>query len=252
MGTGTSQGVPVIGCDCPVCRSADPRDQRLRTSVLISNDSRHVVIDTGPDFRQQMLRTGLQQLEAVLLTHEHNDHVIGLDDVRPFNFRAQKDMPVFAMQRVLNEVKSRFRYIFESNYPGVPRLELQAISEQTQFELAGMQFQPILVWHGKMSVLGFRIGEFTYITDAKTIDEPEFDKIKGTRYLVLNALHHREHHSHLNLNEALDIIHKIQPEKAFLTHVSHHMGLAAEMEEQLPANVQLAYDGQELWFTQGR
>lgn len=208
-----------------------------------------MVVDTGPDFRQQMLRVGISSLEAVLLTHEHNDHVIGLDDVRPFNFRSGRDMPVLALPRVLGEVKKRFSYIFDAKaYPGIPRLNLRPIDKDQPFDIGGMHFQPILVNHGKLPILGFRLGDLTYITDAKTIDESELEKVRGSKYLVLNALHHKEHHSHLNLEQALDIIYNIKPERAFLTHISHRMGKRAEVEKQLPDNVHLAYDGQELWF----
>ncbi|MEM1318701.1 MAG: MBL fold metallo-hydrolase [Bacteroidota bacterium] len=244
MGTGTSQGVPIIACNCKVCTSEDQRDKRLRCSILLTLNQKNVVIDAGPDFRQQMLRTGVRSLEAVLLTHEHNDHVIGLDDVRPFNFRQRQAMPIYAVPRVQKEVKSRFSYVFQpSPYPGAPNLELKHMDKSQPFEIAGMHFQPIEVMHGKMPVLGFRVGDFTYITDAKTISPEELDKVRGTRLLVLNALHHKEHHSHLNLEQALAIINEVQPEQAYLTHISHQMGRHDEISELLPPGVALAYDG---------
>jgi len=247
LGSGTSQGVPIIGCDCAVCQSKDPRDKRLRVSILISKEDKNIVVDVGPDFRQQMLRAKVKNLEAVLLTHEHNDHIIGLDDVRPFNFRAWSDMPVYATDRVQKELKTRFAYIFAENpYPGAPMLELHTITKEKTFEVEGIEIIPIEVMHGKLSVLGFRIGDFTYLTDMKTIAEEELEKVKGSKVLVLNALHHNVHHSHLNLKEALEFIKLVQPEEAYLTHVSHRMGLYEEVSKNLPENVYLAYDGLKL------
>lgn len=244
LGTGTSQGVPVIGCDCEVCQSQDHRDTRLRTSILIQIDDLNLVVDVGPDFRQQMLRTRIQKLDAVLITHEHNDHVIGMDDVRPFNFRSGKDLPVYALDRVQKDLRSRFSYVFEDNpYPGAPRVELHTISKKKAFQVENITIQPVEVIHGQISVLGFRINNFTYITDAKTIEAEELEKIKGTEVLVLNALIQKEHHSHLNLSEALEIIEIIKPKRAYLTHVSHRMGITATVEQLLPENVSFAYDG---------
>lgn len=244
LGTGTSQGVPVIGCDCEVCQSNDPRDTRLRTSVLLQINNFNIVIDVGPDFRQQMLRTEIKNLDGVLITHEHNDHIIGMDDVRPFNFRSGKDMPVYASKRVQKELKERFSYVFEENpYPGAPRIQLHLIQEDQSFKLENITIQPIQVMHGKMPVFGFRIDDFTYITDAKTIEPAELEKIKGTKVLVLNALIQKEHHSHLNLSQALDLIDIIQPKQAYLTHMSHRMGTTASVEPLLPENVVFAYDG---------
>jgi len=243
LGTGTSQGVPIIGCDCEVCLSADPKDQRLRTSIMISEGERNVVIDTGPDFRQQMLRTGIRRLDGILITHEHNDHVVGLDDIRPFNFRQRCSMPVYARVNVLEELSARFSYVFAANpYPGAPSVERHPIHKEHPFSVAGIPFVPIEVMHGKMSVLGFRIGDLAYITDAKVIAEEELNKIRGSRTLILNALHHKEHHSHLNLKEALAIIEEVNPENAYLIHISHHMGLSKEVNAMLPKGVQLAYD----------
>lgn len=248
LGTGTSQGVPIIGCDCEVCTSEDPRDKRLRPSVLISKDDTNILVDIGPDFRQQILTNGIKNLQAILLTHEHNDHVIGLDDVRPFNFIYKKNMPVYCVERVAEDLKKRFAYVFDAApYPGAPRIEINLINGQDAFKVADLDVLPIEVFHGKLSVLGFRFDDFTYITDAKTFPESSIEKIKGTKILVLNALHHNVHHSHLNLTEALDFIKFIQPEKAFLLHISHHMGLHEAVNATLPENVSLAYDGLEVW-----
>ena len=216
--------------------------------MLVQSEDTTIVIDTGPDFRQQMLRTGAKRLDAVLLTHEHNDHIIGIDDVRPFNFRQKQDIPVYADVRVQAELKKRFEYIFSENpYPGIPQLSLHTISKDQAFTINKIPISPIEVIHGKLPVLGFRFGDVTYITDARTIAEAEMKKIKGTRILVLNALHHFEHYSHLNLAGALEVIEALEPEQTYLTHVSHHMGLAATINSKLPSNVQLAYDEQYFW-----
>jgi len=244
LGTGTSQGIPIIGSSHPVCLSTDPKDKRLRVSVLIEWDDHTIVVDCGPDFRQQMLRENVQSLDAVLLTHEHNDHIIGLDDVRPFNFKMRKDMPVFATARVGEDLRQRFAYIFAAQrYPGAPMVKLETISKDNSFVIDDLVIQPIEVIHGKLPILGFRFGSFTYLTDVKTISVEELEKIKGTRYLVLNALHHTEHYSHLNLTQALELAEKIQPEHTYLTHISHRMGKYQEVSKDLPEGVQLAYDG---------
>lgn len=244
LGTGTSQGVPIIGCDCEVCTSSDPRDNRLRTSLLVTHEGRNVVIDVGPDFRQQMLRAKVKRLDAVVLTHEHNDHIIGLDDVRPFNFLQNEHMPLLGTKPVLQEVRQRFSYIFEKNpYPGAPMIAPKPISKADDFTVAGIPFQPIEVMHGNLPVLGFRINDFAYLTDMKTIDEVEKQKLAGVKTLVLNALHHAWHHSHLNLEEALAFIEEIKPEQAWLTHISHRMGLHEAVSKQLPKGVGLAWDG---------
>jgi len=248
LGTGTSQGVPIIGCDCEVCTSTDVKDNRLRPAILLSHQNINLAVDIGPDFRQQMLRVGITELEAVLITHEHNDHVIGLDDVRPFNFRSKKDMPIYATVPVQNQLRERFDYIFSSNYPGIPRLQLHTIEHAKPFEVGGISILPIEVIHGRLPVLGFRFGEFTYITDAKTISEESLAMIAGTKYLVLNALHHNSHYAHLNLEEALALAKQLDAEHTYFTHISHHMGLNAKINKQLPANVSLAYDGLEIEF----
>lgn len=233
----------MVGCDCKVCTSSDPRDNRLRCSVLIQSEHTSLVIDIGPDFRQQMLRAKPERVDAILITHEHNDHVIGMDEVRPFNFKQKMELPVFAQDHVCKEIKGRFDYIFqESPYPGAPRLKLISLDPTQIFQLGDLSITPIPIQHGKIEILGFRVGDFTYITDAKIIPEASYDLIKGTETLVINALHHSEHHSHLNLEQSLKEIERINPTQAYLTHVSHYMGIAAEVNEKLPHNVQLAYD----------
>ncbi|MCB9284831.1 MAG: MBL fold metallo-hydrolase [Lewinellaceae bacterium] len=244
LGTGTSQGVPVIGCDCPVCRSADPRDYRLRTSLLVEWAGTKIAIDAGPDFRQQMLREGVHELHAVLLTHEHNDHIIGLDDVRPFNFRQQKNMPIYGLPRVLDDVRARFAYVFEANpYPGAPRMKLFPIQALVPFSVNELPILPFSIWHGGMDILGFRFGPFTYITDMKTISGESMKAIKGTEILVVNALHHTPHYSHLNLEEAIQFVEEVRPREAYFTHISHHMGRYSDIARQLPSGMFLAYDG---------
>lgn len=247
LGTGTSQGVPVIGCDCPVCSSLDFRDKRLRSAIHLDINGKSIVIDTGPDFRTQMLREKINTLDAVIFTHEHKDHTAGLDDIRPYNFMQKKDMPVFATKKVLSQIKREFSYIFEEvKYPGVPKVMTHEISKTTAFEVEGIPFTPIEVMHYRLPVLGFRIGDFTYITDAKTIAKEEMEKIKGTKYLVLNALQTTHHISHFTLQEAIDMVNFIQPEKAYFTHISHKLGSHAEVEAILPEHIRLAYDGLKL------
>lgn len=243
LGTGTSQGIPVIGSTHPVCLSNDPKDTRLRVSVLVQWEGHNLVIDCGPDFRQQMLRNPIDSLDAILFTHEHSDHTAGLDDVRPFYFR-QGDVPLFAHQRVLEALKRRYDYIFTDGdkYPGVPTLSTHAITKDRTFDVMGKQVVPIEAMHADLPILGFRLGGFTYLTDVKTISTTELKKLKGTEVLVINALRHESHRSHLNLNEALDIITEIQPKKAYLTHISALLGFHEEVSKTLPKNVFLAYD----------
>jgi phosphoribosyl 1,2-cyclic phosphate phosphodiesterase len=244
LGTGTSQGIPVIGCKCPVCCSKDPLDKRLRTSALLSVGGENVVIDVGPDFRAQMLSAGIEDLEAAVITHEHNDHIIGLDDIRPFNFMRRRPLTVFATRRVQQALIERFQYVFDTNpYPGAPRVALANIDPDQPLEIGPFTLLPIKVNHGIMPVLGFRVDDFTYITDAKTIEPEELEKARFSKVLVLNALHLQPHHSHFNLEEALAIIDFLKPEKAYLTHISHHMGLHKAVNTLLPDGVKLAYDG---------
>lgn len=242
LGTGTSQGVPVIACACNVCLSGDRRDKRLRTSVFLEADGYNIIIDTGPDFRYQVLRAGISRLDAILYTHEHRDHIAGLDDVRSFNFKQKMAMPIYGNHQVIEQIKREFHYIFESSYPGIPRLEIHEIQNQG-FAVGNLPVLPIRVMHHKLPVFGFRIHDFTYITDANYIPEPEFDKVRGTKILVINALQKDDHLSHFTLNEALEVVDRVMPEKAYFTHISHNLGLHKDIAKELPANVMLAYDG---------
>ena len=244
LGTGTSQGVPVIACDCGVCLSPDIRDKRLRSSVMITINSLNYLIDCGHDFRQQMLREKIQDIRAILFTHEHKDHIAGMDDVRAFNFKHQKDMDVYCDMNVQKALLREFPYVFSDNkYPGVPEVNIHQINSNKSFNIDGNLFTPIEVMHYKLPVLGFRVNDLTYITDAKTISRKEIEKIKGTRVLVVNALRISEHISHFNLKEAISFINEVKPEVAYLTHVSHLMGRTEDVEKQLPDQVMLAYDG---------
>lgn len=243
LGTGTSTGVPVIACNCEVCRSTNPKNQRLRSSVYIESEKTKLVIDTGPDFRMQMLSQKLTDIDAVVFTHNHKDHTGGLDDIRPINFINKKVIDVYAELYVQKTLKMEYPYIFhDQDYPGVPQINLHTIDENP-FSIGDLDIIPIRVMHKNLPVLGYRIGDFTYITDANYIAPEELEKIKGSKYLVLNALRIESHYSHFSLSEALEMIKIIQPEKAYLTHISHHMGFYEEVEKSLPENVFLAYDG---------
>ena len=246
LGTGTSQGVPVITCDCEVCSSLDFRDKRFRSSIFVEVDQVSLVIDTGPDFRMQMLRAGVKKLDAILFTHEHKDHTAGLDDIRPFNFRQQKDMPIFGKLNVLEQIRKEFSYVFSANkYPGVPQIDPIEIDENP-FHLNGITITPIPVFHYKLPVLGFRIGDFSYITDANHIPEESYKLLEGTEILVLNALQQEPHISHFTLEEAIDQAKKIGAKQTYFTHISHRLGLHEQVCRNLPAGIQLAYDGLEL------
>lgn len=244
LGTGTSQGVPVIGCNCEVCTSADPRDNRLRTSGMLEVDGQTIVFDTGPDFRQQMLRAKPDNVDAVLFTHEHKDHIAGMDDIRPFNFKNRKPLDVFAHERVQAALKREFHYVFAADkYPGVPQVNLYDIHTNQSFMVGKTKVEPIEVFHYKMPVLGFRIRNFAYVTDAKTIAPEQLEKLQGLDVLVLNALRKKEHISHFNLEQAVDLAEKLQPKRAFFTHISHFMGRHEEVSKELPRDIALAYDG---------
>lgn len=245
LGTGTSQGIPVIGSEHPVCLSDNPKDKRLRVSVLLQWEDFNYVIDCGPDFRMQMLLNNVKHLNAVLLTHDHSDHTAGLDDIRPFCFKQGGEVTFYAEQNVFEALYKRFEYIFttENKYPGAPTIKEKRIAPQVHFEIGGKKVIPIRALHNTLPVLGFRIDGFTYLTDVKTIPVSEIEKIKGTDVLVLNALREEPHQSHLTLSEALDLIEKIKPKKAYLTHISHLLGFHDEVEARLPEGVHLGYDG---------
>jgi phosphoribosyl 1,2-cyclic phosphate phosphodiesterase len=242
LGTGTSQGVPVIACNCDVCLSENTKDKRLRTSILIEEKDQTIAIDAGPDFRQQMLRANVQKLDAVVFTHEHKDHIAGLDDVRAFNFK-QKEMPIYATEEVQKSLKREFFYAFaENKYPGVPLLELRTI-DTTPFKIGDVELNPIDVWHYKMPVKAFRINNFTYITDANKIEESEKAKIKGSEVIVVNALRKEAHISHFTLAEAIELLEELKPKKAYLTHISHLLGKHNEVQKELPDFIEIAFDG---------
>ena len=243
LGTGTSQGVPVIACSCAVCTSSDTRDKRLRSSILLQVDDKNIVIDSGPDFRYQMLRAGVVHLDALVFTHEHKDHTAGLDDIRAFNYKQGEAINVYAHKRVQDALKKEFSYIFAHHkYPGIPQLDLFEIGHHP-FEVAGVPFIPIEVMHFQLPVLGFRIADFTYITDAKTVSEEEKAKIKGSKVLVINALQLEKHISHFTLEEAVAFAQEIGAEKTYFTHISHRLGTHQKISELVPAGIELAYDG---------
>ena len=242
LGTGTSQGIPVVGSNHPVCKSVDPKDSRLRSSILIQWKSFNFVIDCGPDFRYQMLRTNCNKVDAVFFTHEHSDHVSGIDDLRPFYFN-HGDVNIYAHKRVLLNIKNRFSYIFnnDNNYPGVPVINPIEIDNNI-FKVNGLNIMPISVKHNKLQVFGYRLEDFAYITDMKTISDFEISKLTNLKVLVLNCLRIKEHHSHLNLKEALDLVKIIKPKICYFTHISHYLGFHKEVESNLPDNIFLAYD----------
>jgi phosphoribosyl 1,2-cyclic phosphate phosphodiesterase len=243
LGTGTSQGVPVIACDCNTCLSDDPHDKRLRTSLLLEKNGLNLLFDAGPDFRQQMLRENVRKLDAIILTHEHKDHIAGMDDVRAFNYKSQDAIDIYGEERVLEAVKSEFSYVFaEYRYPGIPRMRLNAISDHS-FRIKEVEILPVRVRHHHLEIYGFRTGDFAYITDANYIPQESKEKLIGVKYLVINALRKEKHISHFTLREAIDFIREISPRKAFLTHISHQMGLHSEVSRELPPGIFLAYDG---------
>lgn len=243
LGTGTSSGVPMIGCDCAVCTSTDKRDNRLRSSIMVQSPTTSLVVDTGPDFRYQMLREKVKHLDAVLFTHPHKDHLAGLDDIRAFNFFSKKPIDIYADSLTEEAVRRDFYYAFtDTKYPGIPELNMHTINLDP-FMVGDIPVTPIQVWHLKMPVLGFRFGKFTYITDANRIEEEEKEKIRGSEVLVLNALRKQKHISHFNLGEAIELVQELRIPLAYFTHVSHQLGLHAEIETELPNGVHLAYDG---------
>ncbi len=247
LGTGTSGGIPVLTCGCEICNSLDYRDKRLRVSVWIEVENKSFVIDTGPDFRQQALRERIPNIDGILYTHEHKDHTAGLDDIRPYNYlHGIRHLDLYGHQRVLDQLKREFAYAFEEQkYPGVPLLNLQEINNQP-FTIKDVLFTPIEVLHHRLPVLGFRVKDFTYITDVNFISEQELEKVYGTKVLVLGALQRQKHISHFTLDEAIEVAKKVNAEMTYLTHISHKMGLHSDVEKELPPNIRLAYDGLKL------
>lgn len=242
LGTGTSQGIPVIGCTCPVCCSEDFRDKRLRTAFQVETQGKTLVIDVGPDFRQQMLRAKTTKVDAILVSHEHNDHIAGLDDVRPFNFKYEMDMPLYALERVQQHLRQSHAYIFEATYPGVPRIQQHIVSPLTNFEAAGIPIVPIEIYHGNLPILGYRIGNMAYLTDYKSLPPSEYAKLEDLEVLVVSALQQLPHHSHATLEEAVQLVEKIGVPKAYLTHLSHSMGTHIATQALLPPSIEVAYD----------
>ena len=246
LGTGTSSGVPMIACPCEVCTSSDKKDKRLRSSILVESETTTIVVDTTTDFRYQMLREDVKKMDAVLFTHPHKDHISGLDDIRAFNYFQSKAMDVYANELTQTALKKEFSYIFaEHKYPGIPDVTLRDIPEET-FLIGDIPVMPVKVWHLKMPVLGFRFGGFTYITDANRIDEAEKEKIKGSDFLVLNALRKEKHISHFNLQEAVDMVNELKIPEAYFTHISHQLGLHVVINKELPVGMELSYDNQQI------
>jgi len=246
LGTGTSQGVPVIACECEVCKSNNPRDNRTRSSVMVREGNTTIIIDAGPDFRQQMLREKVKGIDAILITHEHKDHVAGLDDIRPFNFIKNNHIDIFCEKAVDETIRREFAYVFTGQkYPGIPKMRISLIDD-SPFFIQDVKVTPIRVMHMDLPIFGYRIGDFVYITDASFIPESEYSKLTDVNVLVVNALRKRKHYSHFNLEQALQEVEKIKPKKAFLTHVSHQIGLYEYESKTLPSNVSYAYDGMKL------
>jgi phosphoribosyl 1,2-cyclic phosphate phosphodiesterase len=249
LGTGTSQGVPVIGCDCEVCKSPDHKDYRLRSAVWLHTANTSLVIDIGPDFRQQMLHAGVKQIDALLITHAHMDHVSGLDDIRPFNHRSQQPIKVFAEPQVQNRIRHQFDYAFkEPPYPGVPQISFENLIPYQNFRVGDFDILPLRALHGNLPVVGFRVGDLAYITDVNCLPDRTVENLKGCKTFILSALHHKKHHSHFNLEEALGWFEKIGAEHNFITHISHQMGLHQNTQKTLPSGVFLSFDGLEVPF----
>ena len=243
LGTGTSQGVPVIACTCPTCKSEDVKDRRLRSSVLIEHQGTTITIDAGPDFRQQMLRANVSKLDAIIITHEHRDHVAGLDDVRAFNWVLKRPMDIWAEPRVMLDIKEEFGYAFaETKYPGAPEMTLHPIVNKP-FNAMGVDIIPIRILHGKLPIFGFRIGDFSYLTDISEISDTEKAKLAGSKVLVVSAIRMTPHTTHFSLPQALELIAEINPQQAYITHISHQLPPQAEVQKTLPKNVRLAFDG---------
>lgn len=248
LGTGTSSGVPMVACDCGVCKSNDAKDQRLRSSILVESSKTSFVVDTTPDFRYQMLREQVKKLDAVLYTHPHKDHIAGLDDVKAFTFISGNAMEIFANDLTQESLKREFYYIFtDKKYPGIPQVNLNTI-DLSPFSIGDIPVIPILVWHLQMPVFGFRFGDFTYITDANRMEETEKEKIKGSKTLIINALRHKKHLSHFTLDEATDLVQELNVPQAYFTHISHQLGKHQQINSELPKGIELAYDGMRLYF----
>jgi phosphoribosyl 1,2-cyclic phosphate phosphodiesterase len=248
LGTGTSSGVPMVGCNCAICTSADTHDTRLRSSILVQSSTTTIVVDTTPDFRYQMLREKVRHVDAILITHPHKDHVAGIDDTRPFQFFTKQPTEIYGSKMSLQGIRNEIPYAFENlKYPGVPKVNLNEINLNS-VTIGDIPIQPILVWHHKMPVYGFRFGSFTYITDANSIDDSEKQKIKGSEIIVLNALRNESHISHFTLQEAVDLVKELDIPQAYFTHISHQLGLHAEINESLPKGMALAFDGLKLYI----
>jgi len=244
LGTGTSQGVPVIGCGCEVCHSGDTRDHRLRSSVLIEDGDVRILIDGGPDLRQQLLRAHVDRLDAVLITHEHNDHVAGLDDLRPLIFAQNKDMPIYAMPRVCEDIRTRYSYAFAATkYPGVPRFELCEFELGDHMDIKALKIKSLPIQHGKLPISGFKIGKMAYLTDMSDIDEASLDDLQSLDLLILDCLRRDPHYSHMHLDGALTWVNRLNPTRCLLTHVGHRLGTMRQLESELPDHVSVAYDG---------
>lgn len=246
LGTGTSQGVPIVGCSCPVCQSEDPRDNRLRTAAFVEVNGVNILIDAGPDLRMQLLRSKISRVDGILITHEHKDHLAGLDDIRPIYFMMKSAMNIYGLQRVMNVIRKDFDYVFKSDpYPGVPSFSLHNVRDDA-FAVNGVVVQPIHVRHLTLPILGYRIGKMAYITDASFISETELNKLKSLDVLIINALRIKEHYSHFNLEQALNVINMLKPKRAYLTHLSHRIGKYVDLSPQLPEHVYMGYDGLEI------
>lgn len=246
LGTGTSQGVPVIACNCRVCTSPDKKNNRLRSSIFVESEIGNIVVDTTPDFRYQMLRAHVQHLEAVLITHSHKDHIAGMDDIRAFNYFQQKPIDIYATEFSQSVIMKEFSYAFaDFKYPGIPELNLKTITDEA-FDIKGFPIVPVQVMHHQMPVMGFRFGDFTYITDANFVAEEEKEKIRGSQVLVLNALRKEKHISHFTLGEAIALAQELEVPRVYFTHISHQLGLHEEVNKELPEGMELAYDGLEL------
>ncbi|MBE0675716.1 MAG: MBL fold metallo-hydrolase [Bacteroidales bacterium] len=243
LGTGTSQGVPVIACDCQVCRSGDSRDKRLRTSLLVETEKTTISFDAGPDFRQQMLTHNIKRLNAIVISHEHKDHIGGIDDVRAFNYKTSEAIDVYAEERVQKAIKREYAYVFAENlYPGVPRMKMLNLDD-FPFSVGDINIQPVRVFHFRLPIYGFRVGDLAYITDANYIPEESKEKLIGVKYLIINALRKEKHISHFSLREAVELAREVSPKKTYITHIGHQMGLYNNVSKELPPNVMLAYDG---------